>query len=90
MSTARLADKIRFKYEDLETHAEGTLDARGRKGLADDVPVHYKAVRLTIRIKPQESDKRRRWLIDLVAHYCPADSLIGAAVPDYEVTWARM
>ena len=74
MSTARLADKIRFKYEDLETHAEGTLDTRGRKGLADDVPVHYKAVRL----------------IDLVAHYCPVDSLIRAAVPDYEVAWERM
>jgi uncharacterized OsmC-like protein len=90
VSTARLADKIRFKYEDLETHAEGTLDTRGRKGLADDVPVHYKAVRLTIRIKTEESDKRLQRLIDLVAHYCPVDSLIRAAVPDYEVTWERM
>jgi len=85
-----LADKIRFKYEDLETQAEGTLDTRGRKGLADDVPVHYKAVRLTIRIKTEESNERLQRLINLVARYCPVDSLIRAAVPDYQVTWERM
>jgi uncharacterized OsmC-like protein len=89
VSTARLADKIRFKYEDLETYAEGALDTRGRKGLADDVPVHYKAVRLTIRIKSQESDQKLQRLIDLVARYCPVDSLVRAAVPDYQVIWER-
>ena len=83
-----MADKIRFKYEDLETFAEGTLDTRGRKGLAD-VPVHYKTVRLTIRIKTEESDKKLERLKDLVARYCPVDSLVKAAVPDYEVAWER-
>jgi uncharacterized OsmC-like protein len=85
-----MADKIRFEYEDLETLAEGTLDTRGRKGLADDVPVHYKAVRLTIRIKTEESDQKLERLKDLVSRYCPVDSLIKAAVPDYEVVWERM
>ena len=42
----------------------------GRKGQAD-VPVHYKAVHLTIHIKTEESDKRLQRLIDLVARYCP-------------------
>jgi len=84
-----LADKIRFQYDDLETFAEGTLDTRGRKGLADDVPVHYQAVRLTIRIKTEESDKKLERLKELVARYCPVDSLIKAAVPDYEVIWER-
>ena len=84
-----MADKLRFKYDNLETHAEGTLDTRGRKGLADDVPVHYKAVRLTIRIKTDESDKKLERLIDLVARYCPVDSLVKAAVSDYEVVWER-
>ena len=83
-----MAAKIRFKYDDLETHAEGTLDTRGRKGEAD-VPVHYKAVRLTIHIRTEESDKRLQRLIDLVARYCPVDSLMRAAVPDYQVTWQR-
>ena len=83
-----MADKIRFKYEDLETHVEGILDTRGRKGQAE-VPVHYKAVHLTIHIRTEESDKRLQRLIDLVARYCPVDSLIRAAVPDYQVAWER-
>ena len=84
-----MADKLRFDYEYLETFAEGVLDTRGRKGEAD-VPVHYKAVRLTIRIKTSESDKRLERLADLVSRYCPVDSLIKAAVPDYQVMWERM
>lgn len=84
-----MAAKIRFEYDDLETHAEGVLDTRGRKGLAD-VPVHYKAVYLTIRIKTDESDKRLERLADLVSRYCPVDSLIRAAVQEYQVTWERM
>lgn len=74
----------------METLAEGTLDTRGRKGLADDVPVHYKAVRLTIRIKTKESKEKLERLKDLVSRYCPVDSLIKAAVPDYEVVWERV
>lgn len=84
-----MADKIRFMYDDLETLAEDTLDTRGRKGLAN-VPVHYKAVRLTIRIQTEEPEKRLNRLADLVSRYCPVDSLIKAAVPDYEVIWDRM
>jgi uncharacterized OsmC-like protein len=84
-----MAEKIRFKYDDLETYTEGVLDTRGRKGEAD-VPVHYQAVRLTIKIKTQETDQRLERLAELVARYCPVDSLIRAAVPEYEVTWVRM
>ena len=84
-----MAQKIRFEYEDLETVAEGTLDTRGRKGLSN-VPVHYKAVHLTIRIKTDATDKKLNRLADLVSRYCPVDSLIKAAVPDYTVVWERM
>ena len=54
-----MADKIHFQYEFLESFAEGVLDTRGRNGEAG-VPVHYKAVRLTIRIRTSEID--RRWI----------------------------
>ena len=84
-----MAEKIRFAYDHLETLAEGDLDRRGRKGLAA-VPVHFSAVRLTIKIKTSEPDKRLNRLTELVARYCPVDSLIKAAVPDYTVTWERM
>ena len=84
-----MAEKIRFKYDHLETYAEGVLDTRGRKGEAD-VPVHYQAVRLTIKIKTEEPDKKLERLAGLVARYCPVDSLIRAAVPDYQVIWERV
>ena len=89
VSTSRMAQKIRFSYEDIETFAEGDLDTRGRKGEAD-VPVHYHTVRLKIRIKTDEDDKRLERLADLVARYCPVDSFYRAAVPNYHVTWERM
>ena len=84
-----MAEKIRLEYQDLETTAEGTLDTRGRKGLAN-VPVHYKAVRLTVRIKTEATEKKLNRLADLVSRYCPVDSLIKAAVPDYQVIWERI
>jgi len=89
VSAGRMAEKLRFEYEDLETYAEGVLDTRGRRGLAD-VPVHYKAVRLRVRIKTSEPDERLARLKELVSRYCPVDSLIRAAVPDYVVAWERM
>ncbi len=84
-----MAAKIRLSYEHLETAAEGVLDIRGRLGLAD-VPVHYKTVRLVIRIKTGETDERVRRLADLVSRYCPVDSFVRSAVPDYHVTWERL
>jgi hypothetical protein len=84
-----MAAKIRFAYDDLRTEAEGVLDTRGRLGLAP-VPVHYRTVRLIVRIRTSEPDGRVRRLAELVGRSCPVDSLIRAAVPDYQVTWERI
>ena len=81
-----MAEKIRFAYEDIKTYAEGDLDTRGRKGLAE-VPVHYQAVRLRIQIKTSEPELKIIRLQELVMRYCPVDSLIRAAVLNYEVIW---
>ena len=89
VSTQRMAAKLRFAYTSLETVAEGELDPRGRKGEAD-VPVHHRAVRLTVRIATEEPDARLDRLADLVGRYCPVDSLIRHAVPDYDVVWERL
>lgn len=88
VSAGRPARKTRFEYSDLETSAEGELDTRGRNGTAD-VPVHYGAVRLHVRIATDEPDARIERLKRFVARCCPVDSLIGAAVPDYTVAWER-
>jgi uncharacterized OsmC-like protein len=89
VTTGRMAAKLRFEYSDLETEAEGELDTRGRKGTAD-VPVHYRAVRLRVRIATDESDARIARLAGLVGRYCPVDSLMRAAIDDYQVSWERM
>ena len=88
VSTARMAAKIRFSYSRLDTVAEGELDIRGRTGEAN-VPVHYRAVSLRVEIATEESEARIERLGALVARYCPVDSLVRAAVPDYTVAWAR-
>lgn len=80
---------MRFEYQDIKVEAEGDLDRRGRKGTAE-VPVHFIAVRVLVQIKTDESDKKLDRLIELVSRYCPVDSLIKAAVPDYQVVWERM
>jgi uncharacterized OsmC-like protein len=84
-----MAEKIKFDLQDLEAFAEGVLDIRGRKGEAN-VPVHFTSVRLHVKIKTIESDERVQRLIELAEKYCPVQSLIRAAVPDFEVTWERL
>ncbi|HXV58268.1 MAG TPA: OsmC family protein [Gaiellaceae bacterium] len=89
VSTGRMAEKMRFAYSHLETSAEGVLDTRGRRGLAD-VPVHYQAVRLTVRIRTDEPDARLAKLQDLVGRYCPVESLLHSACQEFDVTWERL
>ena len=84
-----MAEKIGFDLQDLEAAAEGVLDIRGRKGEAN-VPVHFTSVRLHVKIKTTETDERVQRLIELAEKYCPVQSLIRAAVPDFEVTWERI
>jgi putative redox protein len=84
-----MAEKIKFDLQDLEAAAEGVLDIRGRKGEAN-VPVHFTSVRLHIKIKTTESDERVKRLIELAERYCPVQSLIRAAVSNFEVTWERI
>ena len=85
-----MAEKIRFDLQALESNAEGTLDIRGRTGADPNVPVHFARVRLHVKIKTSESDERVARLIELAEKYCPVQSLIRAAVPDFVVTWERM
>jgi uncharacterized OsmC-like protein len=88
VTAGRMAEKLRLDYSGLEIHAEGELDTRGRRGLAD-VPVHYRAVRLRVTITTEETDERVGRLAGLVARYCPVDTLMRPVVPDFEVTWER-
>ena len=80
---------MRFDLRGLEASAEGVLDQRGRKGEAP-VPVHFTRVRLHVTLTTHEPDERVRRLIELAERYCPVQSMIRAAVPDFVVTWERV
>ena len=81
---------MRFNLDALEASAEGVLDIRGRTGQNPNVPVHFLSVRLHIKIKTSEADERVHRLMELAEKYCPVQSLIRAAVPDFVVTWERL
>ncbi|GJM42659.1 MAG: hypothetical protein DHS20C20_29410 [Ardenticatenaceae bacterium] len=89
VTASRLAKKIRFQFDHLESFAEAELDQRGLSGKAD-VDVHYRAVRLTIQITTNESEGRLARLQALVDKYCPVHSFVKAAVSDYTVVWERV
>ncbi len=89
VTTSRLAKKIRFQFDHLESFAEAELDQRGLSGEAD-VSAHYRAVRLTIRITTNESDTKLAKLQALVDKYCPVHSFVAAAVSDYTVIWEKV
>lgn len=81
---------MRFTLDALEASAEGVLDIRGRTGADPNVPVHFVSVRLHIKIKTAEADERVNRLMQLAEKYCPVQSLIRIAVPDFVVTWERL
>ncbi|WP_420630566.1 OsmC family protein [Candidatus Leptofilum sp.] len=89
VTTSRLAKKIRFQFDHLESFVEAELDQRGLSGTAD-VDVHYRAVRLTILITTNESDARLARLQALVDKYCPVHSFVKAAVANYVVEWQKV
>ena len=88
VTAGRMAEKLRLEYSGLEMQAEGELDTRGRRGLAD-VPVHYQAVRLHVTITTDEPNERVGRLASLVARYCPVDALMRPVIPEFEVKWDR-
>lgn len=89
VTTSRLAKKMRFQFEHLESFVEAELDQRGLSGLAE-VDVHYRAVRLIIQIATNESDARLAKLQTLVDKYCPVSSFVKTAVANYTVEWQKV
>lgn len=87
VATARAATGIGFIYEAMELDVEGELDTRGRLGLSDDIPVHLRSVRVSVRILTDESQERLSDLADLVSRHSAVWSLVRAAVPDLEINW---
>lgn len=50
--------------------AEGDLDFRGTLGVAKDVPVGFRQIRLSIALDTDAGEEERRKLLDLTERYC--------------------
>jgi len=50
--------------------AEGDLDFRGTLGVAKDVPVGFREIRLSIALDTDADPEQRRKLLDLTERYC--------------------
>jgi uncharacterized OsmC-like protein len=50
--------------------AEGDLDFRGTLGVSKDVPVGFKAIRLTFQLDCNEDDEKIQKLLKLTEQYC--------------------
>jgi uncharacterized OsmC-like protein len=50
--------------------AEGDLDFRGTLGVAKDVPVGFKEIRLAIKLDTDAGAEERRKLLELTERYC--------------------
>jgi uncharacterized OsmC-like protein len=50
--------------------AEGDLDFRGTLGVAREVPVGFREIRLTFQLDTDASDEQRATLIRLTERYC--------------------
>ena len=50
--------------------AEGDVDLRGTLGVADDVPVGFKEIRLRLDVDTDAPKAKRDALLELVERYC--------------------
>jgi uncharacterized OsmC-like protein len=68
--------------------AEGDLDFRGTLGVAKDVPVGFKAIRLQFDLDTEAEDKQMATLMRLTERYCVVHQTLSHA-PDLSVSGGR-
>jgi uncharacterized OsmC-like protein len=65
-----VATGIGVSLRDARVTVEGDLDFRGTLGIAKEVPVGFKEIRLTFELDTDASDDQRATLIRLTERYC--------------------
>lgn len=61
--------------------AEGDLDFRGTLGVSKEVPVGFKAIRLTFKLDCNEEDEKIQTLLKLTERYCVVYQTLINATP---------
>jgi uncharacterized OsmC-like protein len=70
VTLSAVASSLGIELRDGHLAAEGDLDFRGTLGVAKDVPVGFREIRLRIRIDTDASEEERRKLLELTERYC--------------------
>jgi uncharacterized OsmC-like protein len=84
-----VATAMDIRIEDGVVRAEGDLDFRGTLGVARDVPVGFKAVRLWFGLESEADDKQLGTLMRLTERYCVVHQTLRHS-PDLSVGYERM
>jgi uncharacterized OsmC-like protein len=65
-----VATSLEIALRDATLEAEGDLDFRGTLGVAKDVPVGFRAIRLNISLDSDATDEQLSTLLRLTERYC--------------------
>ena len=84
-----VATAMDFRIADGTVKAEGDLDFRGTLGVAKDVPVGFKAVRLHFDLDTEADDKQMATLQRLTERYCVVHQTLSHA-PDLSIGCERI
>jgi len=84
-----VSTSLAIPLRDARLTAEGDLDFRGTLGVARDVPVGFRAIRLTIALDTDASAEQQAKLIAVTERYCVVYQTIGRGCP-IEVSIASM
>jgi uncharacterized OsmC-like protein len=80
-----VATALEFKLGGARLEAEGDLDFRGTLGVAKDVPVGFRAIRLRFDLDTDEPQERIDTLLKLTERYCVVFQTINTK-PEMSVT----
>lgn len=70
VSLKAAATVLDIPLKSAEVSAEGDVDLRGTLGVAEDVPVGFKEIRLRLDIDTDAPKEKRDQLLELVERYC--------------------
>ena len=76
-----VSTSLGIAVKDARLVAEGDLDFRGTLGVARDVPVGFRAIRLSITLDTDASADEQAKLIALTERYCVVYQTIGEGCP---------
>ena len=76
-----VATALGIELRDAVLQAEGDLDFRGTLGVAKDVPVGFRNIRLAFTLDTDASDEQLANLVRLTERYCVVQQTLAGGVP---------